>query len=84
MVSCEIITDRKRTPLIGAYLHPSAPEHLLDLKEALPCFRYQDTILLGELYTNTRQSNNPRNQQVADLLMELGLMDLLHRFKKRW
>ena len=36
-VSCEIVTKRIQTALIGAYLSTSTPNHLLDLKEALQC-----------------------------------------------
>ena len=38
VVSCEVITDGKRTPIIGAYLPPSTLDHLPDLEEALSCF----------------------------------------------
>ena len=30
-VRCEVVTDRKRTPIIGAYLLPSTLDHLQDL-----------------------------------------------------
>ena len=30
VVSCKFVSGGKRTPLIGAYLHPSTLDHLLD------------------------------------------------------
>ena len=38
MVRCEDVTDRKRTPIIGACLLTSNLEHLTDLDEALARF----------------------------------------------
>ena len=35
VVSCEVVTSGKRTPIIGAYLPPSAMDHLTDLGEDL-------------------------------------------------
>ena len=82
LVSCEVIAGGKRTPLIGMYLPPSTLDHLLDLEETLKQFRYQYLIVLGDLNANIIQSHNLRSHQVADLLMEFGLMNLLHRFPK--
>ena len=73
VVSYKVITNRKRTPIIGAYLLPSTLEHLPDLEEALTLFLYQDPILVGDISANIGQSQNPRNQQVVDLLIARGL-----------
>ena len=56
----------------------------MDLKETLTRFRYQDLIVVGDLNSNIGQSHNPRSQQVADLLMEFELVDLLHDFRQHW
>ena len=80
MVIFEGVTDRKRTPTISAYLLTSTVEHLPELGEALTHLRHQYPIVLGDLRANIDQSQNPRKQQVADLLMEFVLMDLLHHF----
>ena len=40
--------------------------------------------MLGDLNANIVQYQNPRSQQVADLLMEFGLVDLLHHFWQCW
>ena len=47
VVRCEVVTNRKRYPIIGAYLPLSTLEHLSDLEEALPRFHYQYYIVLG-------------------------------------
>ena len=59
---------------------PYTLEHLLYLVEALKHFWDQNPIVLGELNANT-QYQNPRNQQVAELLMEFGLVDLRHHLR---
>ena len=40
--------------------------------------------MLGDLNADIGQSQKPLSQQVADILMEFGLVDLLHYFQKRW
>ena len=84
MVIFRVATHVKRTPTIYVYLPTSTLEHLTDLEEALTCFRDQYTIVLGDLNADTNQSQNPCNQKVADLLIEFGMMDLLHKFWKCW
>ena len=54
------------------------------MEEALTSFQDQDLIVIWYISAYIRKSQNPRIQQVADLLMELGLIDLLHHFQKRW
>ena len=84
MLISEVVTGRKRTPLIGTYLPPSTLEHLPDLEEAMTRFWDQYPIVLGYLNSNTGQSQNPLSQQVSDLLMQFELMDLLHHFWQCW
>ena len=76
VVSIEVATG-KRTLIISAYLPPSTLDHLTDLKDVLPHFQDQDPTVLGYLNVNL-QSRNLRSQQVYDLLMEFGLVDLRH------
>ena len=83
VVICEIIAGVKRTPLIGAYLPPSTLEHLPGIEEALTRFRYQDPIATGDLNTDIFQSQNLCRHQVEDLLMEFGMVKLLHHFQQR-
>ena len=86
MVSFEVITvtDGKWTPIIGSYLPTSTLEHLPELEEALIRFRYHDPILLGDLKADIHQAENPCIQQVADLLMEFGMMNRLLNFQQHW
>ena len=86
MVSCEVITDTnvKRTPIIGSCLPPPTLEHLPDLEDSLKPFRYQYTIVLGDLSADIGQAYNPRSHQVADFLMDFGLINLIHHFQQRW
>ena len=40
--------------------------------------------MLGELSVDISKSQDPRSQQIADPMIELVLMDLLHHFQKFW
>ena len=77
MVICEVVVGGKRNLLIGAYLLSSTMYHLSELEEDLTRFRDQDPIVLGDLNANI-QDHNTRSQHVADLLMEIGMVHLLH------
>ena len=46
-------------------------------------FQYQYPIVLGGFNDDILQTQNPHSQHVADLLMEFGLVDLFHHFRKR-
>ena len=78
--SCNIFAGGHFTSLIGAYLLPSILYHLPDLKEDLTRFQDQDPIVLRYHYANIVQDHNPCSQQVADLMMEYGLVDIFHNF----
>ena len=69
---------------IGAYLPPSTLDNLPDLEENLARIWDQYPIVLGYLDAIIGQYQNPHIQQVADLLMEFGLVDLLHHFLQHW
>ena len=58
MVKYEVVTDGKRTPISSAYLLPYILENLTDLEEALARFRYQYTIVLGDLSADIGQVQN--------------------------
>ena len=56
---------------------PSTLDNLSDLVEALAHLWYQNPIVLGDLNANI-QAHNPRSQQVAEMLMEFGLVYFRH------
>ena len=62
VVSCNVASDSKQTPLIGAYLTTSTMEHLPDLEEALTRFQDQYPIMLGDLNASIGKSHNPHSQ----------------------
>ena len=82
VVSYKVIADGKRTPIIGSYLPPSTLGHLPDLEEARTRFWDQDPIVIGNLSADIVKSQNSRSQQVADLLMEFSMMELLLHFRQ--
>ena len=85
LMSCKVVTNRISTLIIREYFPPSTLdhstlEHLTDLEEALTRFCDQYPIVLGDLRPEIFQAQNPHSQQVSDLLMKFGLMDLLRHF----
>ena len=82
MVICKVVVARKRTLIIGAYLPTYTLEKSPDLEEALTRFRDQDNMVQGDLNVDVVQSQKPRSQRVADLLMKFGLVELLTHFWK--
>ena len=78
VLNCDIVTGITRILLVGAYLHPSKLDHLLDLEESLK--RFRDYIVLGELNMDLNESRSLRSQRLADLLIEYGLIYLVHHF----
>ena len=81
VVSCLIVTELKRTPLVGAYLPQLTLDHLPDLEEALK--RFRDPIVLGDLNVDLDEARILQSQRVSDLLVENGLIDLVHHFRQR-
>ena len=84
MVSCKVVTDGRRTLIIGAYHPPSTLEHLLDLEQALKLFQDQYSIVIGDLSVDIRKTHNTRSQQFSDLVMKFVMMELLLHFWKCW
>ena len=84
LTSCEVVTNIKWTPIIDAYFPTSTLEHLPYLEDSLERFQDQYPIVLGEMSVNIDKYQKPCSQQVADLLMDFCLMDLLHHFWQRW
>ena len=80
VVSCKFVTRITQTPLVGAYLPPSTLEHLPDLEEALK--RFKDPITLGDLNMDLDKARILWSQQMADLLSEYSLTDLVHHFRQ--
>ena len=84
VVIWEVVTDGKQTLNIGAYLPNSILENLPDLEEDLTRFQDQDHIVLGDINSNTIQAENPRNQQVAVMLPEIGMIEFLYHLRQYW
>ena len=82
VVSCEVVRGTYRTPIIGAYLLPTTLDHLPDIEEALEQFRGQDPILMGDLNVDLDEAQNQCSQLVANMLLEFGLIDLMHHFRQ--
>ena len=40
--------------------------------------------MLGGLNADIEQAHNPRSQKVPGILMEFGMVDLLHYFRQHW
>ena len=61
VVSYEVITDRKRTPIIGSYLQSSTLEYLPNLEVSLTHFWNQYPIVIGDLSANIGKAHNLRS-----------------------
>ena len=83
VVSCEIVSDAQRNPLIGAYLPLSTIDCLEYLEEALNRFPGWDPIVMGDLNADIDHLQNPQSQQVAGFLASFGLVDLLRHFRQQ-
>ena len=82
VVRCEVITNVQHNLIISTYLSPYTLNHISDLEDSLTCFRDQDTIVIGDCTANIGKLQNPCSQQVADLMTDFGLTDLLHLFRQ--
>ena len=80
MVICNIITGLIRTPLVSVYFPPSTLNDLLYLEEALK--RFKDPITLGDLNMDLDKARILWSQQMADLLSEYSLTDLVHHSRQ--
>ena len=56
-------------------------KHLPDLEEALK--RFKAPIVLGDLNVYLENARSPQIQQVADLLTDYGLIDLVRLFRQQ-
>ena len=83
MVRCKLVAGDQQTTLIGEYLTPSTLDHLPDLEEALNRVPCKDPVVLGDLNTYIGHLRNTQHQQVADLLVYFGLMNLVGRSQQR-
>ena len=54
------------------------------MEEALTHLRDQDPIVIWDLCADIRKIQNPCNQYVSEMITEIGLIDLLNHFRKRW
>ena len=68
MVSCEIISEFHRIPLIRAFLPLSTLDHLPYIKEVLNFFLGRYPIVIGHLNANIGHIQIPCNQQVTYFL----------------
>ena len=80
VVRCKVFSGGNRTPLVGAYLPLSILKHLPNLEEALNRFQNQDPIVLGNLNSDIGQAQNTCSQQLSELLIDFGRVDLLRNF----
>ena len=83
MVSYEIITGIQQTTLTRPYLPLANTDHLPDLEGALNHFLGRNPIFMGDLKLDVGHLGNRWNQQVADFLASLRMLDLLGHFRQR-
>ena len=82
VVICKVLRGMFKTPVIRAYLPPTTMAYLPDLEEDLECCRFQDPIFMEDLNVDLDYAQNLRSQLVADMLVEFGLINLMHHFQQ--
>ena len=83
VLSCIIVSGKKRTPLVGGYLPPSTLVHLPQLGAALDRFAGRKTVFIGDLNADLHDVSTERNQEVADCVASYGLFDMLPHFQQQ-
>ena len=79
-VNCKNVSGNQRTPLIGLFLPPSTMVHIPDLEDVLNSFLGREYVILVGLNAEIVCLNNSHDQQVPDLLVFFGFLDLLVHF----
>ena len=85
VISCELVSGSIRQPIVGAYIPPTDSTTLEYIGQALNRFRdnYNRPILMGDLNVDLTTPRGERATQIAALLSDAGLEDMLPHFRQR-
>jgi hypothetical protein len=84
VMSCILVTGRRRQPLVGAYIPPADVSTIGYIETALDRFTEGPApLLLGDLNVNLRAPTGAREAQIAAMVASYGLNDMLLHFKQR-
>jgi len=76
-----IISGNSRYGIVGAYVPPSDITTLVHIAAALGRFHSRKVILVGDLNLDLDSIETDRDMEIANTLVDSGLLDIYHHFK---
>ena len=84
VISLELVTGRRRFPIVGAYVPPSDTTTLEFIQKAFDRFQERkDVVLMGDLNVDLCRPDGARDEEIANLIATQGLLDMLQHFRQR-
>jgi exonuclease III len=84
VISAYLVTGYRRIPLVRAYIPPGDDSTMEHVERALTRFANGPApLLLGDLNCNLEDPQSPRDIQVAAMVANHGIFDMLPHFKQR-
>jgi hypothetical protein len=83
VISCELVTGRRRVPIVGVYIPPGDLTTIEYLSRALDRFPQGNPVVLGDLNVDLQSPWDARGTEIASALSGHGLEDMLLHFKSR-
>jgi hypothetical protein len=83
VISCELVTGRRRVPIVGVYIPPNDLTTCAYLSRALGRFPKGNAVVLGDLNVNLQSPRDARDTEIVGILSTYGLEDMMPHFKSR-
>ena len=78
-----IVSGNLHYGIVGVYAPPSDTTTLVHIAEALGHFQDRNVILVGDLNLDFDSIETDRDMEIANILVDSGLLDMYHHFKLR-
>ena len=76
-----IVSRNLQFGIVGAYVPPSDTTTSVHIAAALGCFPNRKVILIGNFNLNLDSIEMDRDMEIANTLVDSGLLDMYHHFK---
>jgi hypothetical protein len=83
VISFQLATGQKRYSCVGGCIPPKDESILVSIGKAFDSFPKGPRILLGDLNVNLNNPRNDRGLQIATMIADLGLEDLISHFHQK-
>jgi exonuclease III len=83
VISFQLATGQKRYSCVGGYIPPKDESTIESIGKAFDSLPKGPRILLGDLNVNLNNPRNDRGLQIATLVADLGLEDLISHFHQK-